>query len=502
MEESSNGSDNGRLEEIVRRCVREELVNSRGGCNNQNLVNRTRNLIRSSASTTARQLGETGQQSGPASEVRRTSTAMSAAAYDRSTSLPGHTLRKRKAPATTAKKKAAVLPKTVFLLDEPTGHSDSGPEDGSDDHEYVIKEEMILVKGEFDLLTGADEQTIRQELKDLFRVKFPLISENDFDFVKRERNSIVTPVVKENHSWDYAHVKHLCGAGKLYVRLNVSKDIISKDMAGATSDDSDSSIPAMLPSTNDRVVRPSSSTPTVIVNDVPSTSSGVSLMDDNISSLSELFPGAKICDIRGALIQYGSLELAAAHLSEKAVNQAYLDATEILKNLKLQMKGYGLAEKIKVDREDLLLDLFHYYKDSDFNPEFQIKIQFRKEPAIDSGGVLRQAYEDAFLALTKGDAGIQMFQGPPERLVPIYRSDNLLTGVFEVLGKIVAHSLIQGGPGFPFLSPSIYWYVATGDLQQGLARASVVDISDGILEGYVTRVRPCFLHKIYLEHLI
>ena len=391
---------------------------------------------------------------------------------------------------------------TVFLLDEPTGHSDSGPEDGSDDHEYAIKEEMILVKGEFDLLTGADEQTIRQELKDLFRVKFPLISENDFDFVKRERNSIVTPVVKENHSWDYAHVKHLCGAGKLYVRLNVSKDVISKDMAGATSDDSDSSIPAMLPSANDRVVRPSTNTPTVIVNDVPSTSSGVSLMDDNISSLSELFPEAKICDIRGALIQYGSLELAAAHLSEKAVNQAYLDATEILKNLKLQMKGYGLAEKIKVDREDLLLDLFHYYKDSDFNPEFQIKIQFRKEPAIDTGGVLCQAYEDAFLALTKGDAGIQMFQGPPERLVPIYRSDNLLTGVFEVLGKIVAHSLIQSGPGFPFLAPSIYWYVATGDLQQGLARARVVDISDGILEGYVTRVRPCFLHKIYLEHLI
>ena len=149
MEESSNGSDNGGLEEIVRRCVREELVNSRGGCNNQNLVNRTRNLIRSSASFTARQ----------------------------------------------------------------------------------------------------------------HRVKFPLISEDDFDFVKRERNSIVTPVVKENH------VKHLCGAGKLYVRLNVSKDVISKDMAGATSDDSDSSIPAMLPSTNDRVVRPSTSTPTVIVND-------------------------------------------------------------------------------------------------------------------------------------------------------------------------------------------------------------------------------------------
>ena len=103
---------------------------------------------------------------------------------------------------------------------------------------------MILVKGEFDLLTGADEQTIRQEVKDLFKVKFPLISETDFDFVKRERNTILTPVVKEHHLWDYAHVKHLCGAGKLYVRLNICKDVI----LGTSSDDSDStSLPVMLP---------------------------------------------------------------------------------------------------------------------------------------------------------------------------------------------------------------------------------------------------------------
>ena len=46
-------------------------------------------------------------------------------------------------------------------------------------------------------------------MKDVFKVKFPLISENDFDFVKRERNTILTPVVKENRLWDYAHMKHL-----------------------------------------------------------------------------------------------------------------------------------------------------------------------------------------------------------------------------------------------------------------------------------------------------
>ena len=36
------------------------------------------------------------------------------------------------------------------------------------------------------------------------------------------------------------------------------------------------------------------------------------------------------------------------------------------------MKGYGLAEKIKVNRDDLFLDLLDYYKDPNFNPELQI----------------------------------------------------------------------------------------------------------------------------------
>ena len=166
---------------------------------------------------------------------------MSARADDRSTSLTGHHLRKRNAPS--SKQKAHIVPKTVFLLDQVNLNADDEKEDDSQNDEYTLKEEMILVKGEFDLLTGADEQTIRQELKDLFKVKFPLISETDFDFVKRERNTILTPVVKENHLWHYAHVKHPCGAGKLYVRLNICKDVIS----GTSSDDIDStSLPVML----------------------------------------------------------------------------------------------------------------------------------------------------------------------------------------------------------------------------------------------------------------
>lgn len=67
-------------------------------------------------------------------------------------------------------------------------------------------------------------------------------------------------------------------------------------------------------------------------------------------------------------------------------------------------------------------------------------------------------------------------------------SDNVLNGVFEILGKMIAYSMIHGDSGFPYLSPVIYWYIATGDLQHGIARASVIDISDEILNIYLKRV--------------
>ena len=123
-----------------------------------------------------------------------------------------------------------------------------------------------------------------------------------------------------------------------------------------------------------------------------------------------------------------------------------------------------------------------------FDPHVPVKFQIRGEPAVDAGGVLRQIYEDVFLKILNGDGGLQMFQGPPDRVIPTYRSSTILSGTFEMFGKIIAHSLVQGGPGFPYLCPTIYWYISTGDLQQGVARLSCIDILDPILAEYVRRV--------------
>ena len=79
--------------------------------------------------------------------------------------------------------------------------------------------DSVLLKAEIDLKSDQSEKAIRGELKAVFKKRYPDISLYDFEFVKREQNVIITPTVKDNDTWDFSHVKHLSGNGRLYVRL-------------------------------------------------------------------------------------------------------------------------------------------------------------------------------------------------------------------------------------------------------------------------------------------
>ena len=96
---------------------------------------------------------------------------------------------------------------------------------------------------------------------------------------------------------------------------------------------------------------------------------------------------------------------------------------------------------------------------------------------MDSGGLLRQAFTSAFAAISQNKVpGLKLFTGQENRLTPVYSSENLLTEIFEIVGKMIGHSLIQDGPGFPYLAPAIYWYVATSNLEEAVGRASHIDV--------------------------
>ena len=87
-----------------------------------------------------------------------------------------------------------IVKKLVCLIDEPPDHSDNELVPY-----YALQEDMILVKGYCNFSTSSTETDIRKEISELVQQRFPLITTAFFDFVRRERNTIITPVVKLSH---------------------------------------------------------------------------------------------------------------------------------------------------------------------------------------------------------------------------------------------------------------------------------------------------------------
>jgi hypothetical protein len=170
-----------------------------------------------------------------------------------------------------------------------------------------------------------------------------------------------------------------------------------------------------------------------------------------------------------------------------------------------------MREKLNVDHDDLVIDVYTYYKHPEFDPLTPISVFVKGQPAIDTGGVLRQVFSEVFSLLSNNQGIKHIFDGDDCRKVLVFSNDLVVNRFFEILGKMISHSLVQGGPGFPYLAPTIYWYLATGYLQVAITRASCAHVTDRDLIKYIEQVHKdtlslChfvtlfkYMHKVIIQ---
>ena len=349
--------------------------------------------------------------------------------------------------------------------------------DVEDDEEYSLTESMIILKGECDLYCDADENGIRSELVNLFKTKLPFITNGDFDFVRRDRNIISSPVVKKEHVWDFKHVKHLCGTGRLYVRLNVSKDTLVEDEEGSITETPAPAPSTSLPSTSAEAgpsglhafsgfgdvsaisqnTTSDAGLSTVCSDDDenelrPSGAINSPLIDqEKVDNLTSIFPRIPRDVIESAVMTCGSLNSAVKVLLQynAAGNDpvAIIDddhtpeissgpetLPQMLQRLRSKMQPRGTREKIKVDQDDLVMDVYSFYKSPDFDPTIPVFVLLKGQLAIDSGGVLRQVFSDVFYAMANNEGIKNVFNGDKNSKVPAFSNELVVNGLFEVLG--------------------------------------------------------------------
>lgn len=61
------------------------------------------------------------------------------------------------------------------------------------------------------------------------------------------------------------------------------------------------------------------------------------------------------------------------------------------------------------------------------------------------------------------------------------------SGVMKLVGTIIVHSVLRGGPGFPIFTPGVYNYLTKGKLNEVLEAITIKDYSSH-MEHFITKV--------------
>lgn len=142
-----------------------------------------------------------------------------------------------------------------------------------------------------------------------------------------------------------------------------------------------------------------------------------------------------------------------------------------------------------VDRssgERLWLSAISFYKGALLRKEKlkkQLAVSFTEtgEVGADSGALRKEFFEDALK-----EANTRLFDGEADNRIP--KKDYSLKVLFELAGMLVAHSVLQEGPGLPCMSRAIYDYMVKGkcypnkaDIPLNLATTELLTFIDKVM---------------------
>ena len=165
-------------------------------------------------------------------------------------------------------------------------------------------------------------------------------------------------MVKKGHQWDFAHVQHLCGNGRLYVRLVTSRENIEqKDDTLATGTEIVVSCPSHAFTSFVRLCNApnSASTSGVLLaacdeiddEELPEFGAAISQLttDQKVTRTAAVFPGIPLPVIRSALYPRGSIERSVNSLLSYRMSEGEIDREAN------PVSGRKIADQMTADAE-------------------------------------------------------------------------------------------------------------------------------------------------------
>ena len=92
---------------------------------------------------------------------------------------------------------------------------------------WNISDEKVILRGLIEIKTSSKEAEIRQAIGNATRVKYSMVKDSDFEFLRATRRKLYKPV--NCQSFDYKQLKLMAGQGAVYVKLKDWLDCLLVD---------------------------------------------------------------------------------------------------------------------------------------------------------------------------------------------------------------------------------------------------------------------------------
>ena len=164
-------------------------------------------------------------------------------------------------------------------------------------------------------------------------------------------------------------------------------------------------------------------------------------------------------------------------------------------------KEEGPPVKIHLDRMEgeLDSDILALYKSKTISLRRKPKVRFEGEPAVGSGPV-SEFFTLSMRFLEEGfsiNEKVTVLEGEADHKVPVANTMLRKTGMYEMFGKMIGHSILHGGPGIYGLSPAVVHYLAVDNVKENPPSYSLLDVADVDLRGIIGQV--CYIILFYTK---
>lgn len=361
---------------------------------------------------------------------------------------------------------------------------------------FTRKDSNIVMRGLLpDISVDASEDDVRKEICEVIRGcnehDACLCTPQDFEFINMSGKHASIPNVKSGYEFTGKAVKNLAGSGCVYVRMTaelfstyVSSDEHSpKSMVKSEQDDDYLEHEYDLPSPSNILVNTPgfsrANEPNVHHGSSPNEPNVQNELDVDINKLFEVFP-----QVPRDVITFLYTECAndVSKLMSYMLEGLGLDTIRsILKSSRILRVGCD-SPRIRLesddDEDDWVSAAIAHYKSPKFDSGAEVRITIKGQPAVDTGGVRRQFFSVVLQKLAMSRM-YMLFDGPIDRLRPSFKMANLSSGLLKIVGKMIGHSFVLDGQGFPYLSECVYYSLA------GMADKAITLISEDDLSAQV-----------------